>query len=492
MRKTVATSIMLAAIVTGCTVGPDYEGTDVTSPRDFRFQSDETIGSVDVAWWNLFEDEALDDLIEEALRNNYDIRIAAGRVKEFAARVGITRSAAFPQVDYNGTAQRDQASQEFPGRGGPNDDRITDFFNANLNVGWELDLWGRIRRATEAARADLLNAEETRRGVILTLVTAVATSYVALRSLDEQLIIAERTLESRAETLELFKLQLSKGVISQLEVAQVQTEYERTAARIPAIQRDIAKLENSLSVLLGRAPGPIDRGTSITELTLPPIPQGLPADLLRRRPDLRASEQSLIAANARVGQAMADFFPTVSLTGVFGAASDDLSNIAMDSAGLYNIAANVAGPIFTAGRLEGQLDAAEAIERQAFDQYVLSVLTAFREAEDSLVTRTTTQREIEAQTRQVQALLTYSGLARQKYDNGYVGYLEVLDAERDLFDAELDAIRLLASLHLSAIGIYKAFGGGWVIEAETTADEAHAARRAAEEEGAADAGASDD
>ncbi len=469
-------ALVLATALAGCTVGPDYAPPEVEVPVDWRFATGETLGDVDVLWWRGFGDPVLDALVEEALRNNYDVRIAAGRVEEFAARVGITRSAAFPQITYDAAAGRSQISREI-GAGAAGADRVSDFFNANLNVGWELDAWGRIRRATEAARADVLAAEESRRAVVLTLVTAVATSYVGLRSLDEQIEIARDALGTRAETLELFELQLASGVISELEVAQIRSEFERTAASIPAIERDIALLENSLSVLLGRPPGPIERGRTIAEFALPGIPAGLPADLLRRRPDLVGAEQTLVAANARIGVAVAERYPRIALTGVLGVASDDLSSLVSTSAVLYEAAAAVAGPIFTAGRVEGEIDAAEARARQALDAYVQAVLTALREAEDALVGVTTTSAEIDAQGRQVDALAQYADLAQLRYDNGYVGYLSVLDADRDLFDAQLRAVRLRASLAAAVVNVYKAFGGGWVLEAQDVADDAHAERR---------------
>ncbi|MEQ8844171.1 MAG: efflux transporter outer membrane subunit [Phycisphaerales bacterium] len=471
MRPAAIVASGAALILTACTVGPNYEPPVFEAPANWRTDIDDAAADADAVWWNAFEDPVLVSLVEEALRENRDVRVAASRVEEFAARVGIVRSAAFPQIDYDAAAGRSQISREIGAGKTPGADHVSDFFNANLNVGWEIDLWGRIRRASEAARADVLAAEENRRGVILTVVTAVANAYVGLRSLDEQLNIARRRLETRARTLELFELQFEKGVISQMEVAQVRTEYERTAATIPAIERDIALLENSLSVLLGRAPGPISRGRAISELTLPEIPAGLPSELLRRRPDLRRNEQQLVAANARIGEAIAGFYPRLALTGTLGRASDELANLADSSASLYEVAAGLAGPIFTAGRVQGGVDAAEAVQRQALDTYVQSILTAMRETEDALVTLTTTRREIDAQGRQVAALRVYAELADKRYGNGYVGYLEVLDAERDLFDAELQHTRLRASLYASVIGAYKAMGGGWISEAERIADD---------------------
>lgn len=449
----------------GCRVGPAYERPALAEPSEFRFGTTETLDTADIAWWSLFEDETLDALIGEALANNYDVRIAAARVDEFAARIGVARSAAFPQINAGADAGRNQISREI-GAGKLGGERISNFFQADISAGWELDVFGRIARATDAAVADTLAAEEVRRGVILTLVSSVANSYIGIRSLDEQLSVSQRKLETRRASVKLFELLFEKGVVSRLELAQIESEFERTAATIPAIERDLATLENALSVLLGRPPGEIPRGRSIHELAVPPVPSGLPSDLLRRRPDLREQEQRLIAANERVGVAVASFYPRFALTGSLGVASDELSNLFSASAVTGSVAGGVTAPLFTAGLLENQLEAAKAVERQLIGQYRLSVLNAIREAEDALITRSTAIDEADAQARQTKALAQYAKLAKQRYDNGFVGYLEVLDAERDLFDAELNRVRRTASIYASLVGIYSAFGGGWVEIAE--------------------------
>lgn len=449
----------------GCAFGPDYARPDTPTPEQYRFAVEGQDGAAELAWWSAFDDPVLDALIGQAVARNYDVRIAASRVEEFAARIGIVRAEMIPQMSYGLGASEQQNSREI-GAGKAGGDRVSSAFNASLNLTWELDLWGRVRRATEAARADLLTAEQNRRGVLLSLVASVATSYIELRGLDEQLRIAEQRLASRKQTLAMFEMQLEKGTLSEMEVAQARSEYERTAAAIPAIKRDISELENALSVLLGRPPGRIKRGLSLDELRQPPIPAGLPSQLLTRRPDLLAAEQELIAANARIGAAIAEFFPRIALTGSLGVASDDLSTLAGSSAGVYTLAASVTGPIFAAGRIQGQVDASRAAEQQALDRYLLKLLTALRESEDALVTVTTTRQEADAQARQLAALATYESLARRRFDNGYVGYLEVLDAERLLFDAQLQHVRLKANQLGSVIAVYKAFGGGWVDEAD--------------------------
>ncbi|MBX3383636.1 MAG: efflux transporter outer membrane subunit [Phycisphaeraceae bacterium] len=467
MRKSFAVCMPILLSLAACTVGPEYKRPDLTPPASFRTLTEGTLDAIDTAWWSGFRDPVLDDLVSEALRNNIDVRIAASRVDQFASRVGISRAASLPSVGYDASAGRAQRSRETAAAGGP---RVLDFFEANLNLGWELDVFGRVRRTTDAAIADALASEEARRGVILSLVSSVATSYIALRSLDQQLAIANRVLETRRETLRIFELQFERGVVSRLELSQIRSELERTATAIPALHRDIGTLENAISVLLGRAPGDVARGLPLAELATPPVPAGLPSDLLTRRPDLRAAEQNLVAANARVGAAIADFYPRFALTGAMGFASDDLGRLFTSPAGAYTIAAGVAGPLFTAGLLESRLQVSRAVEREALDTYRGAVLTALREAEDALITRAMLIEEVSGQSRQVEELTQYASLALKRYDNGYVGYLEVLDAERALFDAQLQQARLQASLLASSVGLYKAFGGGWVSIAESLAD----------------------
>ncbi len=335
-----------------------------------------------------------------------------------------------------------------------------------MNAGWELDLWGRIRRATEAARADLVGTEEGRRGVILSLVGSVAGSYVNLLDLDRQLEIARQTVKSRGESLELFRIRFEGGFTSEIEYVQVKSQYEEAMATIPAIQKAIAQQENALSVLLGRNPGPIARGKTIDGLTLPAIPAGLPSDLLERRPDLLAAEQALISANAQIGVAKAAYYPSIGLTGFFGYASADLSDLFSGPAKVWSYSVPVSMPIFTAGKIAGDVQAAEAIQRQALAGYRQAVQNAFREVDDSLVDQARTREQLASQYSQVKALEKYVELARLRFDNGYTSYLEVLDAERSLFNAQLSYVQNQAVLFQAVINLYKAMGGGWVLEAE--------------------------
>jgi len=449
----------------GCTVGPDYVKPEVDVPEDWRFEYKEMTGTVNTAWWRQFQDPVFDELIQTALENNKDVRIAAARVEEFAARFDIARAGLYPQVGYDGAAGRGRTALPAGAAGTSNT------FQARLNVGWELDIWGRIERASEAVRADLLASEEGRRGVILTLVSAVATGYIELLSLDQQLAIAQRTLQARAETEKLFELKFQGGVVSELEVAQVRSEYWQAAVRIPALERQIGVLENALSVLLGRNPGPIPRGKRLPELTRPAVPAGVPSELLVRRPDILRAEQNLIAANAQIGVARSLYFPTISLTGVFGYASSDLSDLLTSGSNVWGLGGSLFGPIFSGGRISSQVRASEAAQLQALAAYRQTIQTAFREVDDALITTRTSGQELDAQGRRVKALEEYARYAELRYNEGAVSYLEVLDAERRLFDAELLYAQNQGADYSSLVNVYKAMGGGWVLDAEAVANQ---------------------
>ena len=466
-----AVFVVILATVTGCTVGPDYVKPELDTPEDWRFRIEDATGTVNTQWWEQFDDPVLDALINQALVNNKDVRIAAARVEEFAARVDITRAGFYPQIGYDGSAGRNATSLDATGDLPAGTSRINDSYLAALNVGWELDVWGRIRRSTEAARAQLLAAEEGRRTVILTLVSAVASSYLNLLSLDRQLEIAIRTLETRGESVDLFQTKYEGGVVSALEVAQIRSEYEQAAVRIPSLERQIALQENNISVLLGSNPGAIPRGKTIDELAPPQVPEGMPSELLARRPDIQRAEQDLIAANAQIGVARSQYFPTISLSGLFGYASTELSDLLQGSSEIWGIGADALGPIFTGGSISGQVRATEAVQRQALVGYAQTVQTAFREVDDALISSVKFREELTAQGRRVDALQDYARYAQIRYDEGQVSYIEVLDSERRLFDAELLHAQSKNDVHASLVGLYKAMGGGWIQEAEAVANE---------------------
>ncbi len=448
-------------MIAGCMIGPDYERPVQDSPADWRVDIEDAQELSNTQWWQQFEDTALNDLIDESLQENKDLLIATARVDEFLGRYGVTRADLFPQVGADGAAARDRFSEDISpvGLGISNPDNI---YQAFLTATWEIDLWGRLRRATEAAQADLLSTEEARQIVIQTLVSSVALSYIDLLNLDRQLQVSIETAETRKHSLGIFTKRHDAGVVSNLELSQVKSEYQSARARIPELERAIAQRENALSVLLGRNPGAIQRGGTISDLKMPTAPAGLPSELLTRRPDIHQAEQELIAANARIGVARAAYFPTVSLTGFFGTSSREVSDLFDGSSKAWNFAGNVTVPIFTAGRIKGQVEAAEAIQQQSLVNYQRVIQNAFREVDDSLVDQARTRETLAAQSEQVLALKDYAHLARLRYDEGYSSYLEVLDAERSLFNVDLIYTQTQANLFNAMVNIYKTMGGGWI------------------------------
>ena len=339
-------------------------------------------------------------------------------------------------------------------------------YEVNLGASWEIDFWGKYRRASESARAQMLATEEARRNVVLTLVTAIAGTYVDLRSLDKQLEITRQTAASRKDSLDLFDMRFKQGVTSELDLSQIESQYEDAMARIPDYEAAIARTENALSILLGRTPGPIQRGLDIDQLVLPPVPAGVPSDVLARRPDIRLAEQNLIAANASIGVAKSAYFPSISLTAALGSVSTDLSDLFTGPAETWSVAAPIYMPLFSAGRIGGQVKAAEAFQKQALEGYQQTIQNAFRETEDALVGRAKAFDRLQALGRQLKALRNYARLARMRYEGGYTSYLEVLDAERSLFSVELAYAAAQDELFRRLIDIYKAMGGGWVSLAE--------------------------
>ncbi|MGA2526185.1 MAG: efflux transporter outer membrane subunit [Smithellaceae bacterium] len=462
MRKIIL-SLLLAFTLSGCMMGPDYQRPNIETPDAWRFEEKKAREISNVAWWEQFNDPVLNDLIRVALKENKDLKIATARVEEFMGRYGTTRAALFPQVYGAASTGRSRVSEyEYNITSAAQNPASN--YTILLNGSWELDLWGKLRRGTEAARADLLSQEEGRISVILTLLTSVASAYVNLGNLDRQLDIAGRTAQSRKESYDLFQLRFQGGVISELELSQAKSEYEQTLAIIPVLEKIIAQQENAFCVLLGRNPGPIPRGKKIDDLVLPAVPAGLPSVLLANRPDIRQAEQNLIAANARIGVARALYFPTISLTGSFGASSSDLSNLFTGPAKIWSWAVPVTIPIFTGGAIGGQIKIAEAQQQQTLFRYQQTIQTAFREVEDALIDQKRTREELDIQDRQVESLRTYAHFARLRFDNGYTSYIEVLDAERSLFNAELSRAQTKGVLFQALVNLYKAMGSGWTIE----------------------------
>ena len=457
---------LILAALAGCTLGPDYKRPQVAAPAAFQYEPKDAAATADTLWWQQFQDPVLDQLIAEALQHNTNIQIAAANVEQAAAVLTQTRSQLFPQIGYGAGAQRERTVEPAFAAQIPNSPNPASAYQAALQASWEIDLWGRIRRQSEAAYANVLATDEARRGVVLTLVANVANSYLQLRGLDAQLAVAKKTLQVYKESVDLFQVQFQYGQVSLMNVAQAQSQYETAAAQIPLLEQQIVQTQNSLAVLIGRDPGPIVRGKSLDDLKLPKVPAGVPSALLERRPDLLQAEQQLIAANAQIGAAKALYFPTISLTGVFGSASADLSRLFSGPAKVWSYAGTVAGPIFTFGAVSGQVAQAEAAQQAALLNYQLSIRNAFADVDNALVANTKLREQLDAQIKLVAALQQYSDLARMQYDGGYAPYSTVLQAEQALFPAELNLAAVRAQLFGSAVNIYKSMGGGWVTQAD--------------------------
>ena len=458
MRTVLA--IGLSCLLLSCAMGPDYERPKTEDAASFRMAegSPDIPSLANLPWWNLLRDEQLQGLIKIALAENRDLRQAVATVEEFQARAFIARSDYFPGLTASGNAPvfGRKAVFLFPGFASP--------FNYYLqgNLAWELDIWGRIRRSNEAARADLLSKEENRRAVTIQLVSAVGEAYFNLLQFDTQMDIAKRTVQSWEESVRISQARLKQGMTSRLDADQFEAERAGAAARTAELERQMVQAENQLSVLLGRKPFAVTRGRPLNEQVMPPeVPAGLPSELLQRRPDLLQTEQQLVAATARIGAAKADRFPKITLTGLLGAASPQLSKLFTDPA-TYGVAgAGFTGPLLNAQMLGFQQEAAEAQAKQALAQYERSILIAFREVEDALVAVRTARVQNEAQQQQVAALQSALKLAELRYKGGLANYLDVLVSRRNLFEAEL-ALTSSRRLHLvSVVQLYKALGGGW-------------------------------
>jgi multidrug efflux system outer membrane protein len=457
-----ASCLAAAIAAAACTVGPNYTKPRIDSPQAWRVEYQAAAEAANTRWWEAFGDPALDQLIDSAVRENLDVQIAAARVDQFLGALRTTRSQFYPQIDYAAEASRNRASAVSVPAIPPGTDRDYSLYQAALGASWQIDLFGRVRRQTEAAQAQVYSSEQGRRGVILSVVTSVATSYIVLRGLDRQLEIARATAENYAQTEKLFELRFKGGVVSEVELAQVQSQYQQALAVIPSLERQIAVQENLLSILLGRNPELIPRGMTIDQLAEPGIPGALPSSLLERRPDILDAEQRLRASNAQIGVAKSLYYPTLSLTGVLGLASASLGDFVSSSATTGYLAAGLTGPIFTFGNIEGQVSSAEAAQRESLAFYRQVVLNAFRETNDALIGVQKTREEYTALAKRVDALRQYAGLSRLRFDNGVASYLEVLYAENELFGAELNAVNVLADRYGQVVNVYKAVGGGWV------------------------------
>jgi multidrug efflux system outer membrane protein len=457
-RALLAAALLLA----GCTVGPDYRRPDVPVPPDFRGRGpDSPMGTAslgDVAWWQIFQDETLQSLVRVALVENYDLRIAVTRILDARAQLTATRSFQFPDVSASASARYER----IPGERQPLQAEETFSPVGTLDLFWEIDLWGRLRRATEAARADLLASEELRQFVVTTLISDVATAYFQLRQLDMQLEISQRTLSLRQDSLRLVKLRQEGGVAALIDVRQAEVLLYTAAETIPDIERQIEQTENFISQLLGRNPDAVPRGRPLLQqLALPSVPVGLPSTLLERRPDIRQAEAQLAAATARIGVAKADYFPRVLLTGSAGGGGVLLNGTWFGPFALLGIGPQVSLPIFNMGRIGAGVDSAEARAQEALVRYQQTITNAFREVSDGLVEHRKRGEFRVQQELLVGSLRDAARLANIRYRGGVTSYLEVLDTERQLFDAELALTQAQRDELLAVVRLYRALGGGW-------------------------------
>ena len=459
---------VVVSVLSGCMVGPDYQRPALPTPAVFRGAAEvttppDTTALGDLHWFDIFKDEQLQALIRTALVANYDLRTAVARVNEARATLGITRSEQFPTIAASADITTVRASKNglTPIPPGVSRDRTVGSVLLNL-VSFEVDVWGRLRRATEAARAQVLAADDTRQAVLTTLVSDVATAYFDLRELDTELEIAQRTLATRQQSLQLIDMRRQGGVGTLFDLRQAEQLVYSATQVIPDSQRLIEQTENQLRLLLGQPPGAVPRGQPLTAQAHPPaVPPGLPSALLERRPDIRAAEQTLIAANANIGVAKAAYFPTISLTGLLGYESNQLSSLFKGASSTWQFVPQVTQPIFTAGRITSQVHLAEAQQQEALVQYEKTIQTAFREVSDALVQ---SRRVTEIRTQQALLVTTLhdrTRLAYMRYQGGVDTLLNALDADRDLFNAELSLAQTQRNELLALVQLYKALGGGW-------------------------------
>ncbi|MGA2588717.1 MAG: efflux transporter outer membrane subunit [Bryobacteraceae bacterium] len=468
MRRRVCLALA-GALLAGCTVGPNYKRPATDIPANFRAPQPlppaQAASLADLKWFEVFKDDKLQELIRKSLVANYDLRDAITRVEAARASLGITRSNQYPNFGASGYVAINRLSRNgetpIPAELLPHQDR--NFGTATLDLlSFEIDIWGRLRRATEAARANLLGAEENRKAVVTTLVSDVATSYLTLRELDYTLEISKRTLQTRQESLVLTKQRQTGGVATRLDLRQAEELVYTAEETIPTIERQIEQTENRITLLLGQNPGGVVRGHSLTEQDLPPeVPAGLPSALLERRPDIRAAEQDLIAANANIGVAKAAYFPTLSLSGFLGGQSTQLSNLFSGPSSAWSLVPQLTQPIFTAGRLKSGVKLAQAQREHTLIQYQKAIQTAFTEVSDALIAHQRVRESREKQEALVSVLQDRLRLAYVRYRGGVDTQLNALDADRDLFQSELDLAQIRLQELLTVVKLYNELRGGW-------------------------------
>lgn len=459
---------LILSLLAGCTVGPKYHRPSVNTPNVFRGTADPNASPdarslADLKWFEVFKDPQLQDLINTAFTQNYNIREAVARVSAARARIGFARAEQFPEIIGTAdiTKQRNSTKGSFPLPPGASRDKTFGTMLLNL-LSFEIDVWGRLRRQTEAAQAQLQASEEDRKTVMTTLVSDVATSYFDLLELDLELEIAKRTLATRQNSLQLIKVRQQGGVATMLEVRQAEQLVYSASQEVPDVERQLEQTENRISLLIGKNPGPVKRGRALGDQEQPPsVPAGLPSSLLERRPDITAAEQTLIAANADIGVAKAAYFPSISLTGFLGTQSNQLSSLFTDPTSSWSFVPRITQPIFTAGRIKSNVRFTEAQQQIALIEYEKTIQTAFREVSDALVQYRRVREIFTQQDLLVATLVDRSRLAYLRYRGGVDTLLNALDADRDLFNAQLSLALTKRNELLSLVQLYKALGGGW-------------------------------
>jgi multidrug efflux system outer membrane protein len=462
MKRGAYLFLITVLFLSGCKLGPNYKRPTVPVPTGWKEPVPLDTSLANLQWWDLFQDPQLQELIRISLEENKDLKIAVERIEEARAFYGFQRADLYPQVNGNAFAGRQETSHDSVVKIPENVDTNTPLYQLNASVFWELDFFGRIRRATEAERAIMLSTEEGMRFTVISLVAAVAQAYMELRDLDLRLQISRDTLKSRADYVDLAKLRFEGGLTSELDYRQAEAEFHRTEAIVQDFESQVTQKENEISVLLGRNPGSILRGRGLEEQPLPPqVPAGLPSTLLERRPDVLEAEQLLVSSNARIGEAKALLFPNISLTGFLGWESTELGNLATSPAKAWSIGVNLIQPIFNAGKNKRNVEVRESQFRQQLYAYESTILQAFREVEDSLIDYQKSGERRGSQAARVEAERKVLELAEVRYRGGVSNYLEVLDAQRSLFDAELDSVETVRDQLVALIRLYKALGGGW-------------------------------
>jgi outer membrane protein, multidrug efflux system len=465
-RPAAACAVALAAaalLLAGCTLGPDYQRPEVTLPTAWRAEAPNAADVTNTEWWRALGDAELDRLIDNALVNNKDLVLASLRVEALEARLQVSRAAAYPKFGYGLSGERLRRSEERPNGLGPGEGPVYNNFVANANVAWEIDLWGRVKRASEAARAELLSSEEARRAMMLAVVSSAATGYIELLALDQQLSYSQGALKNRQDAYQLAEQKFRGGSGTRLAAEQARAVAEEAAADIPPVERNIRRVENALSALVGGHPGPVAR-RQIDGLALLQLPSGVPADVLARRPDVLEAEQLLVAANARIGVAKTAYFPVISLTAVLGVAADDLRWLWAETARDGSFGGALSGPLFSGGRIEANIREAEALQKQAALRFQKAVQTALVEVEDALYGRSKAAEREAVLARQVVILRDVAALTKARYEGGESTLIDVLDAEQRVIQAQGKQLLGRQDSLLAMISVYKAMGGGWMVE----------------------------